>query len=195
MPALEAGPYGRGGPGATQDDAPLATRKIRSYVAALMMLAPPAFLVLAPRARSFGAEATLYGVALGLFLWCVYGITYARMFRGRSTSLSTVMVLAGFSLGVVPASATALEQVNERFDDGPLETHEAKAQLKRPSKGPSYILVRGTWLPGAPTARYPDVSLVHTTNVEVPVHVVVKPGALGVPWIVSVTRATDQDLP
>jgi len=55
--------------------------------------------------------------------------------------------------------------------------------------------VRGTWLPGAPTARYPDVSLVHTSNVEVPVHVVVKPGALGVPWIVSVTRATDQDLP
>lgn len=185
MSSAAVGPYGRGGPNATHEDAPLTFRKGRSIVAAALVLVPPFIALVAPNGRSFGGTLILLGLGLGVVLWSCLAVLFARMFRGRSSSLQTVLLLCFFSLGIFPFSVTALEQINVLFDSGPLTTRDAQAHLVRPSKGSPYIVVRATWLSGEPTVHYNETPWACSSSVDVPVKVDTRAGALGVPWIVS----------
>lgn len=185
-PAL--GPYGRGSPMAMSEGAPLPIRKGRSLVAAALLLPPPMIALVAPDGRSFGWTLTLCGLGLGFVLWSCLVVLFARMFRGRSSSLRTSMALWLCALGVVPFGVTLLEQANALLDDGPVTTRDAFGHMVRPSKGPTYVVVRATWISGEPTGRYNTYITGLSLDQDVPLQVATRSGALGVPWIVSVGR-------
>lgn len=185
---FEQGPYGRAAGAHAAPEPPLTTRWGRVTLALSMALVPLAYAVVGPSDRTFGSTTAIYGVAFAFVLWVLSFFFYAALFRGRSSSLTTVLGFTFLSLGFFPFGIVFAAHVNTAFDGGRETTERGSAHYQTQSKGPGYVSVRADWLRGAPTARYHERFPLTTSDGEVPVFVVVKPGAFGVPWIVTLSR-------
>ena len=140
---------------------------------------------------TFGHVATLLGLALGGILWALLLVPFGLMFRGRSSSFSTVIALMLGSLAVVPLGMRTVQHANAAFDVGPPAPHVGRARYVR-RKGGDRVEITATWLPSAPTVlAAADPMPLKPDEDDVAVDVVVRPGLFGAPWLNAVRRHTD----
>ncbi len=194
-PSSALGPYGRGGDGGSIDETPLPSRRAAAFVAGALVAIPVITSVALPAGYALDGRAAFFGVVAGATLWLGYGVVFALLFRGRSSSLPVFLGAWAVALAVVPALAFGAEALNRLLDSGSSSSHAATARFVVPNKGSGYVEVRATWLPGSPSVNSPNDLFVFGSDGVVPVIAVSRPGALGTPWLVSVRRVPRDDDP
>jgi len=182
-----AGPYRAGVP--LQEAPPRPLRAGRGVLAVLFVFASLLGNCAMPaQPPTFGWLAVGVGVVAGLLAWALLLVPFGLMFRGRSSSFATVVALMLGSLGVVPLGTRAVQVGNARADHGVPETRIARARYVPTRKGGQAELT-ATWLSGSPAVLLDAKALgLQAGDYDVPVEVVVKPGVLGAPWLVSARR-------
>jgi hypothetical protein len=186
------GPYGRGGaPAVPRKKAPRVARGVAC--AAFFALIVFGLFVLSGLPPTYGAIAWV-GAACGAAAWALTTVALGALFRGRSSSLGTVL-LASFPFVVwLPFGVQTLRFYNAAADHAEARTYPGVARHVTHQKGPPTVGV--TVL--SPSGKWPEMDVPYE-RVEIPsseswikdggqVTVSVHGGALGYPWIDQVVQ-------
>jgi hypothetical protein len=139
---------------------------------------------------TFGLRAFGIGACAGLVLWLVFDALAIALLRHRSTSLRNVCLFAVLGLGVIPLGGSVGVACNRAFDREPPRTEAGVAVVRYGSKGARHDQVTLT-ADGSSADVGEDIKLASgpSTFTSVPKAVVIKvgPGALGSPYVLSVS--------
>lgn len=123
-------------------------------------------------------------VGCGLGAWAATVALLSLVARGSSSGMQALLFSALVTLFGVPSfGATVAVSLNQRFDDGPVTTHQVKVLGKRTSADRHRVSV-AHWEPGAgelslgaTCATFDPLVVGDTVTVKV------RPGALGLAWV------------
>jgi hypothetical protein len=166
-------------------DASRSSKQARGYASFGFGVLAWVAVIFLPSPPTVGWRAYEVGLGLGAIAWIACVVTFVALFRGRSTSLRTVILLSIWALGLVPTGGRVGEILNASFDRGPRVTTKTTASMSRPSKGSPRPLVHLPWL-GATVAVHDDMAEgLRLSSASSPVNVVLGTGALGSPWVAA----------
>ena len=176
-------PYARGNAPAPLE-APVATRWGRGVGAGLFAtLCFVSWMAMTTSAlsppRTLDWDAFTVGAGIGAFTWTLTLLGLAVLFRGRSTSLRTILVFAVLMIGQIPLLIEVAQTLNASLDDGARTQVPAIGTERRGNTGGVYCVL--TLATGETiSAAYPVCEPGRTAKVTL------GSGALGSRWVANV---------
>ncbi len=141
--ALDAarGPYGRGAP--AELEAPRAGRLARGLVAAGVAVVSWIALAVFPQMPTYGWRAWGIGAVVGGVAWAFASVVLAAAFRGRSSTVRTVLWLTLLNSSLVLLGGRGGELLNARLDRNPRTVFTVKVASRTTKNGRIYMLPMG----------------------------------------------------
>jgi hypothetical protein len=136
---------------------------------------------------TIGWRAYERGASLGVACWAGTVALAIALFRGRSTSLRSVIALAVLWLGLVPFGGTIADRLNAHWDHGAGTTVNGAVWIRYGSKGPPHVHVDAP--PAGTDIIVPQDVVDRRIRVgptRSPARILVADGALGSKWIAAV---------
>ena len=187
------GPYGRGRGMAERLVPAQPMRWIRTTVATGVAAAFGILALALPTRTTLDALPSYLGVGAGVVAWVIAVAVLVVFFRGRSTSLRTVIAFSLGYLVLLPFGAKVFQRINADADGGRAQKHRGVARVVVQRKGPNVVRLDVLWRAGTPnvTVGEGDVhgGLFFPSSGDRDVIVTTHPGAFGAEWISDITLA------
>jgi hypothetical protein len=139
---------------------------------------------------TFGLRAFGIGCCAGVLPWLAFDALTIALLRRRSTSLRNVCIFASLGLGAIPLGGSVGVACNRAFDREPPRHEAGFAVVRYGSKGSRHDQVTRT-ADGSSTDVDEDIKLASGpstfTSSPKAVVITVGPGALGSPYVLSVS--------
>lgn len=181
-------PYGRARAPIVDFGPPRKARAARGAAFGIGLIAIGVLWVSGTPPTTLGNGATFAGLGVGALVWATTIALLILAFRGRSTSLRTVILFGLGYLALVPFFAiSVMPRLNALADSGPSTPHDTVAIQKFGSKNTTWLDVGVPWHPGAPHVSVPlAFARGPIPRNDWPVRVTTRPGAFGWEWISDV---------